>query len=195
MDDYQVDDLFEKHKAKKKKIDSGKKGDRGELEIVHLLNKRFAKILSENSWGEFSKSSGSGNRWAQVKNLPQHAKATYSGDITIPTNCLWVFESKNGYDDVDIFRCFKGKCTELDEFLQQVQDDADRSGRKPMLIWKKTRQERVAFIHNEDMPPVESAYRLHYKGWIAVPLSVLLNYKDSYFFTPPTLTPPASSGG
>jgi hypothetical protein len=96
MDDYQVDDLFEKHKAKKKKIDSGKKGDRGELEIVHLLNKRFAKILSENSWGEFSKSSGSGNRWAQVKNLPQHAKATYSGDITIPTNCLWVFESKTG---------------------------------------------------------------------------------------------------
>ena len=197
MDDFQVDDLVAQQKAKKKKIDSGSKGDRGEYGVIDLLNARFRHLFDEHrDWGEFSRSAGSGNRWGQVKNLPKHAKDTYSGDLTVPTNFRWVVESKNGYDDVDIFRCFKGKCTELDEFLQQVQDDSDRTGRRPLLVWKKTRQERIAFVKCAHLPrgPASGdtgfscgySVELYYKGWVGVPLPELLRAPDGVFFDLPT---------
>lgn len=187
-DDLEIDDVFAEAN-KKKKIKSGKKGKSAERDIVHLLNERFDKILrSDRKLGEFSRSVGSGNRWGQKVILSETSKQIYAGDITCPDTFLWVIESKKGYNDTDIFSCFGGKCQQLDEFLQQVSDDAHRTGRKPLLIWMKDRKERVAFVKISDSPYY--AYdlisikcpMLLYHGWMAFPFAKLLEAADSYFF-------------
>ena len=186
-DDYEVDDLVE-NLNKKKKIKSGSKGKRGERDVVHELNARFASLLAANpTWGAFSRSVGSGNRWGQNVCLPKHAKDTFFGDITRPEKFRFVLESKLGYNDIDLFNCFSGRCKELDDFLKQVEDDSVRSGCMPMLIWKKDRKEKVAFMLQTDMakcplweaPPVAQIF---YKNWFGSPLTWLLTAPDKFFF-------------
>lgn len=187
-EDLEVDDIFDELASKKKRIKSGKKGKSAERDIVHLLNERFTKILKANpKLGEFSRSVGSGNRWGQKVVLSETGKQIYAGDITCPDTFLWVVESKKGYNDTDLFACFGGTCKQLDEFLKQVGDDAHRTGRKPMLIWMKDRKERVAFVKNGDLPYnvvalAEQCCVLSYHGWIALPLTRLLEAADFHFF-------------
>lgn len=186
-DDLDIEDITE-NLNKKKKIKSGQKGKTGEREIVNDLNVRFADLLAKNpTWGAFSRSVGSGNRWGQNVNLPQHAKDTFTGDIVAPTNFKFVIESKKGYNDIDIFDCFSGKCSGLDEFLKQVTDDSVRSGRKPLLIWKKDRKAKVAFLLRPDIfaHVLQHGKRwpvMIYKEWMGVPLTELLTLADDFFF-------------
>jgi len=70
-EDAEVEDIFNK---KPKKIKSGKKGKRVELELVKALNQRFQKTLAANpDLGSFSRSIGSGNRWGQNVHLSRTA--------------------------------------------------------------------------------------------------------------------------
>lgn len=63
QEDAEVEDIFDKPS---KRIKSGKKGKRVELEVVKDLNGRFSQILSKNpDWGSFSRSVGSGNRFVR----------------------------------------------------------------------------------------------------------------------------------
>src|SRR5581483_1124604 len=114
-----------KKKRKKRKADGKKKGNRTELELVKVLNARFG--------GGFSRSVGSGNRWGQVANLPEHAQQTFSGDLVCPPNFKFVFESKGGYEDIDLNSAFIGGNAELDAFLNQANDESRRTGRRPLL--------------------------------------------------------------
>lgn len=184
-DDYIVDNLDDNNP--KKKIKSGKKGKRGELLIVKTLNARFSKLLSEHNWGCFSRSVGSGNRWGQNVTLSPTAEQIYSGDLTCPDNFRFVIESKNGYNDIDIFPCVAGgKCKGLDNFLLQVSEDASRSGRKPLLVWHKDKQPSVAFIHKHEWLqaslPLAFGTRLYYGDWVGLPLEELLAVKDEFWF-------------
>lgn len=189
-DDLDIEDITE-NLNKKKKIKSGQKGKTGEREIVNDLNVRFADLLAKNpTWGAFSRSVGSGNRWGQNVNLPQHAKDTFTGDLVAPAHFLFVIESKKGYNDIDIFDCFSGKCSGLDEFLKQVTDDSVRSGRKPLLIWKKDRKAKVAFIARSDFFSAKDGHSINknllfYKEWIGLPLENLLKLQDDFFFNLP----------
>ncbi len=183
-----VDDIikeFEQLKVKKK-IKSGPKGKGAEREIAKILNNRFEKLLSEHEdWGKFSRSVGSGNRWGQGVDLPKHAKDTFSGDLCVPQNFLWVLESKKGYnDDIDLCTLFGGPCAVLDGFLKQVEDDSGRCGRKPMLVWKKDYKPRLAFMKKKDAPSGKRfSCQMQYKGWLAVPFDELLKIDDSFFFS------------
>lgn len=57
-EDLEIEDVFKK---RPKKIKSGKKGKRVELDLIKSLNKRFSRILKENpSWGRLIRSLGSG---------------------------------------------------------------------------------------------------------------------------------------
>jgi hypothetical protein len=178
-----VDDIFQK---KPKKIKSGIKGKRVELELVKNLNLRFASILSSNpTWGKFSRSVGSGNRWgAQNVHLSHTAKNIYSGDIVCPDNFNFVLESKGGYNDIDLVSAFEGGHAELDEFLRQVTDDSTRCQRKPMLLWKKDRKPRLAFLRESDL--VDSfAYQMKYRDWKVVLYDDLMKFEDDFFFSSP----------
>lgn len=180
-DDLEVDDLI-KNLDKKKKIKSGRKGKKGERDIVDALNARFEALFNANpAWGKFSRSIGSGNRWGQSVFLPAHAKLTFTGDLTCPEKFKFVIESKCGYNDIDLFAIFGGKCKELDDFIKQVSDDSTRSGRMPLLIWKKDRKEKVAFV-KKDLFTERPATFIVYHEWVGVSLTWLLETKPDEFF-------------
>jgi hypothetical protein len=179
MEDAEVEDIFKK---KPKKIKSGIKGKRVELEVVKSLNERFSKVLAANpDGGKFSRSVGSGNRWGQNVHLSKNAVNTYSGDIVCPEGFAFVLESKGGYNEIDLVSAFAGGNSELDSFLKQVSEDSVRCGRKPMLLWKKDRKPRLAFLKAEDLPS-EFAYSMRYREWKAVSFEDLSRLPDEFFF-------------
>jgi hypothetical protein len=181
QEDLDVEDIFEKGS---KKIKSGKKGKRVELEVVKDLNSRFAKVLAADpSKGKFSRSVGSGNRWGQNVHLSRTATNIYSGDIVCPDNFRFVLESKGGYNDIDLCTIFGGSQSELDSFLKQVESDSERCGRKPMLVWKKDRKPRLVFLQAEDMPARDFSVALRYGRWTAVSYEELMKEDDSFFFS------------
>lgn len=177
MENIEIESIWE-HLEGKKKINSGTKGKGGERELVHLLNERFSLILSQNpNWGKFSRSVGSGNRFSQA-NLSLSATKVFSGDL-ICENFKFVIESKAGYD-IDLNTLFSKKGNkEIDSFLSQVSKDSERSKKRPLLIWKKDRKPRLAFL-KEDLSNFDCFMR--YKGWSIVALDELLTKKQDEFF-------------
>lgn len=171
-EDIEVEDILKPRK--KKKLNSGAKGKRVERELVKILNERFG--------GGFSRSVGSGNRWGQVSSLPKHAQDTFSGDIVCPEQFAFVFECKGGYDDTDLVSVFDNGIALLDDFLKQADMESEKTNRKSILTWKKSRKPWVAFMKTVNLPHMNWKYRLVYREWSAVPLMELLEASDDYFF-------------
>lgn len=169
--------------SRSKKIKSGKKGKRVELQVVKDLNNRFSQILAKNpDWGRFSRSIGSGNRWGQNVYLSKTAKNIYSGDIVCPDNFNFTLESKGGYNDIDLCTALDGGHSELNSFLKQVEDDSKRCKRKPMLFWKKDRKPRLVFVKTKDLPDREFKFSMKYKEWTAVSYTEMIKESDEFFF-------------
>lgn len=180
-EDIEIEDIFDSKKPKK--IKSGKKGKRVELELIKSLNERFSKTLAERpSAGKFSRSVGSGNRWGQRVHLSKAASDTYSGDIVCPEGFRFVLESKGGYNDIDLCSAFSGRQAELDAFLKQVSDDSQRCGRMPMLLWKKDRKPRLAFLRSSDLADRQFPCMMRYGEWTALLYDDLVTLEDSFFF-------------
>lgn len=178
-EDFVIDDIITK---KKKKINSSRKGKNQEREIVKIFNSRFKEILQKNpDWGGFSRSLGSGNRFGQKVNLSKEAKEIYSSDLSCPFSFLFSIESKFGYNEIDLCSLFESGNGKIDEFLEQVSRDALRISKKPLLIWKKNNQPRVAFIKAENWGNC-SFNRSYYKDWLLVSLDNLLTLNDNFFF-------------
>lgn len=181
--DVEIEDVLSK---KNKKIKSGKKGKRVELEVVKYLNDRFSKILNENpNWGRFSRTIGSGNRWGQNVYLSKKAIDNFSGDLVCPDNFKFVLESKGGYNDIDLCSAFENGQSELNEFLKQVSEDSKRTGRKPMLFWKKNRKPRLAIIKSVDIPVEFYSnfnYYMRYSDWLIFNAKDIMTLNDSFFF-------------
>ena len=169
---YEIEDILAANK--KKRLNSGDKGKRFERQLCKLLSERFRT--------SFSRTIGSGNRWGQVANMPQHAQETFTGDIVCPEKFRFVVESKGGYDDIDLERAISMGNAQLDEFLEQADAEGDRTGRKPIVCWRKTRKPWLAFLHTDDLPHLDWKNRLIYNKWSAVPLDLLLIIDDRYFF-------------
>lgn len=176
-EDFDVDDIFSL--KKKKKINSSVKGKTNEREVVKILNQRFKSLLSSNpSWGLFSRSIGSGNRYSQVV-LSSNAKQVFSSDISSPPSFKFTIESKAGYD-IDLCSAFEGS-KELDSFLKQATEDGEKSNKFPIVLWKKNRKPRLAILHSDK---IEKPYEYHmiYRNWIIVKFADLLLEPDSFFF-------------
>ena len=125
---------------------------------------------------------GSGNRWAQVKHLPEHAKSTLLGDICPPEGFRFVLESKCGYEDkVDFYSLFNGGNKQLDTFIEQSIAESGRAKRPPLLLYKRNRRPWIAFIRTADLIGKYS-YQLSYRDWTAVALDDLLKLDDTFFF-------------
>ena len=164
-----------------KKINCSVKGKSNEREIVKILNKRFSDILSRNkSWGLFSRTLGSGNRFYQVS-LSNNAKQIFSSDISCPPSFKFTIESKAGYD-IDLCTAFDGGNRLLDDFLAQATKDGEKSGRRPMVLYKKDRRPRLAFIHSDEVAK-EFEYSMKYRIWTVVAFDELLKFNDDFFFS------------
>lgn len=176
-EDLEIENIFSQKKTKK--INSSVKGKTNEREIVKILNTRFRELLSKNSsWGLFSRTIGSGNRYSQAS-LSYTAKQVFSSDVSCPPPFKFTIESKAGYD-VDMCSAFTGN-KELDGFLKQATEDGDKSNKFPMVLWKKNRMPRLAFIHS-DLLKSKYEYQMNYRNWIVVTLEDLLQEPDNFFF-------------
>ena len=171
-DDFVNEDIVNK-KQKQKKVNGKKKGSRTELDLSKLLTERFGQ--------GFSRSVGSGNRWAQVDHLPKHAREVFSGDLVVPKGFKFVIESKGGYDGIDMSSIYVRGNSEIDSFLEQALSDSKRCGRKPMMCWKKTRKPWIAFVLTEELTGHDFKYCMKYGKWTAVALEHLLKLDDSFF--------------
>ena len=176
-DDLIIEDFFEdtgseKKKKKKKKVNGKAKGNRTELNLCKFLTKHFGE--------EFSRALGSGARTSQVSNLPEHAKRTLTGDICVPDGFKWGIECKGGYeDDMHLENICDGNLSRLDEFIEQVQKDADYCNRKPIILWKRNRKPWIAMYKECHIPKnaVEDFFDnyIQYGDWLIVNLEDLLN--------------------
>lgn len=170
-EDIFVDDIIKNKKSKK--INCSRKGKARERELCKILTKRFEM--------PFSRTIGSGNRWSQAS-LSAAAIQVFSGDLVTPENFVFTIESKGGYDDVDLVSVFDGGHSQIDEFIEQAQFDADRCGRKPMVVWKKNRKPIVALLKTVDIPHQNWEYRLFYRDWSMVNFDELLKVGNIFWF-------------
>lgn len=178
-EDLVIDDLIANASKKKSKVDGKAKGDRTELHLCKLLSTHFGK--------EFSRALGSGSRWSQVSNLPEHAKKTLSGDICVPELFKWVIECKGGYEDkMDLSNAIDGPLSQLDEFIEQVSRDAEYTKRKPILCWKRNRKPWLAGVQLVDLAGInvekDFPSRLHYGKWVLISLEKLLQLTQNNFW-------------
>lgn len=172
----EIDDILKNHEDRKsrRRLNSGKKGHRGEHGACKILTERFQK--------PFERAIGSGNRWSQVKSLPQHAKDTLLGDICAPEGFRWVIECKNGYEDkVDFYSLFKGGNRTLDDFIKQAEAESERAGKFPLILYKRSRRPWLAMVQTSRL---EGSYefQLVYRNWSIVNFEALLSLPDSFFF-------------
>ena len=176
-----VDDIFENNK-RAKPIKTKKKGNRGELELVKLLNARFKDLLAKNpKMGLFIRAAGSGA--FSHRQISESAKNTYTGDISAPDGFKFVLEHKNGYNDIDLYNIFDSGHKEIDAFLAQVTDDSSRSvNKKPCLIWKKDRKDRIVFVKKSDFPDLNLEYSINYRDWIVMSFEKFMSLDDQVFF-------------
>jgi len=186
LDGLEVDNILEKPK-KKKRINSSRKGKRGE--------NLAGKVLKERFDFEFSRTLGSGNRWSQTAYLPKHASETFTGDLVCPENFAWVVEAKDGYDDDIILHNIlaKGKTNaELEDWIEEVKAESERSGRKPLICWKRKRMPWFGIVRVNDIegwfkPSIFPAYSMQYEDkegvrWLITQLSTILALPDDFFF-------------
>ena len=167
-DDFFLEDLGG---DKPKRKNSGKKGKRGEGNLCQILSARFPDREA------FSRVIGSGAHWRE--SLAEVAKQAMVGDIVCPAGFRFAIESKFGYDKIDLAAAFTSGNKQIDGFLEQVSKDAARSGRQPLLCWRKPRQQWIAF---GKFAIASATYELKYREWRAVALAELLTQPDEYFF-------------
>jgi Holliday junction resolvase len=169
-----VENLKKSKEKKKRKANPGEKGKRFERNLAKLLKKRFGF--------DFTRTLGSGNRWGQCTFLPAHAHQTFSGDLVCPDNYLWVIECKGGYDDIDVYTLLARGCHhEIDEWIEQSDKESERSGRKPIICWKKSYKSWLAMVKTEDLKDKPEIY-LNYKEWSILALEKILAFDDGFFF-------------
>ena len=59
-----------------------------------------------------------------------------TGDMVTPEGWRWVCECKN-HEDIPVHQLFFGtECKVIDEFLGQICDDSETSGKEPLLVFK-----------------------------------------------------------
>ena len=172
-DDFDIDDILGDGDKPKKRVNSGSKGKRGEIDLGKILSARFP------SHPPFSRVLGSGNRIFQVK-MSEAAQEVLAGDLVCPPGFRYSIECKFGYEGIDIPQAIVGGNKVLDGFLKQGLDSARHIKKEALVCWRRPRKDWIAFVASE--VPV-SGNRIIYEGWIGIPLTKLLGLPDSHFFT------------
>lgn len=119
-----------KPKQGKKRVNSKAKGSTFERQVCKMLNEKFET-------DEFCRTPGSG-AFATTHKLPKHLQI--HGDIICPQNFSFVFELKAGYSKVPMGDLFN-RNSELWKFARQVEKDAKKAEREPIIIWKQNRKD------------------------------------------------------
>jgi hypothetical protein len=174
-------------KKKRKRVNSGAKGDGWENMVARLFSRRFNR--------DFSKMPDSGARGTTAK-LDLRAKEVLTSDIICPEGFTWTVECKKGYD-IDlwsVFGChlFKGRKKDVDlieYFTTQALTEALSVGKKPCVIYRKDNRPAVAMIKidvggDEVFKAIKPDIYAVWNGWYVISLYDLLQAPNELFFTP-----------
>jgi len=171
---YEVDNVLaeaEKQKRSKKKKNSGDKGDRGERMLCQVLNRHF-------DTNEFTRVLGSGNRWSQV----EFVKKDYIGDVVCPDDFRFVVECKFGYtDELDLYSAIASGHYLLDEWTSKAEDYAERSGRDPIICWKREYLPWLGIVKTSALDQ-EFDFQFKYRNWTSTALDNLLALGKEFFY-------------
>lgn len=136
----------DKTKNKRKKgINSKKKGNKGELELVHILNERFKDYTFARTVSSGAYTGGMNQHRAET--LTEDQRLVFSGDIRVPTNFKFVIEHKF-YSEASFWDLFN-KSSDLYAWYEQSETDAKNVGKEPLLIVKYNNHKRIVFINVE----------------------------------------------
>lgn len=154
-------------------INQKKKGNRGELDLVHILNKKFGS-------GKFKRCPSSGalvgksNRELN-ENLDYENKVVLVADIITPQNFRYVIEHKF-YNKIEFWEMFNER-SNLNIWFEQVIEDSKFVQKEPMLICKFNYHDRIVFIRQE-FP----FYVFKYKNFYCYNLKELLEQEENFFY-------------
>ena len=142
----EINDL--KGKARKKKINSKAKGNRGENQIIKQLEKRFVghKFLRTPDSG----ARVGGQNFLKNVGLEQNVINMLSSDIITPERFRFELESKKyNQDSVRLFHFFVNKDAHpVNEWWKEVVENSHKTGREPMLIVALDKAKPVCFIRS-----------------------------------------------
>lgn len=178
----EVETTIKTQKTKRKKgIQSKKKGNRGELELSHILNERFEGYT-------FARSVQSGAYIGQsnayrANSMTEEQKLVFAGDIRVPINFKFTIEHK-AYAEASFWDLFN-ESSDLHSWMKQAEHDAESVGKQPMLIVKYNFHERIVFLAdlNSDFPiPSVFTTVFNNKKWSCFYLKELLKMPNSFFF-------------
>ena len=171
-DNFNLDKL---RKPKKKRINSRKKGNTFENKICKLLNDRFET-------NEFCRTPGSG-AFATTHSLPEHMKVY--GDLITPLNFKFVVDCKKGYNEEALSTIFNEK-SKFWEFVEQVERDAKKAGRLPLLIWQQDRKNILAAFPSSEFGEQGLNNKINIqifnKSWTIILLDNIINLNNYYWF-------------
>ncbi|RLD62129.1 MAG: hypothetical protein DRJ01_06670 [Bacteroidetes bacterium] len=154
------------------KINSKKKGNRGELDCVKLLNEAlgegFARVPSSGAWG-------GGQNKEKRKDMSYEQKITLVADIMAPPKFNFVLEHKF-YAEASFWDLFNDS-SNLNEWIKQVEEDAEFVGKEPMLIVKYNRHKRIVLTKK-----LFKDYVFEWKGWYCGNFKELLKNNRYFWF-------------
>jgi hypothetical protein len=180
-------------------MNAKKKGNRGELELVHILEEKFGE-------GRFKRTPSSGahtggkNKEA-AKNLPWEAKITLVSDIITPSNFNFVIEHKF-YAEANFWDLFSDK-SKWNEWVEQVRSDAEFVEKVPLLVIKYNGHKRIALIPtlnlrsyaskiytdskglNQELEQkiIHTSWKFTWNGYSVVQFQDLLDLPKDFWFT------------
>ena len=154
-----------------------KKGNRGELDCVNILKKRFPGKI-------FSRTMGSGNYTGgknayHAKTLTEEQILLFAGDIRCPKEFKFCIEHKF-YAKIDFYDLFN-KSSDLYKWYEQSETDAKLLNKFPLLIVKTNQHKRIVFVKIEHASKKLKPVFVH-EGRCCYWLEDFLTLSDEYFF-------------
>lgn len=174
-----VDTSVRTHSKKMKNhINQKKKGNSGELELVHILNNRFGNdyFMRSPMSGAYV---GATNR-TRAGNMNAELASIFTGDVvpkSVAKNFKFSIEHKF-YKEASFWDLFNEE-SDPHHWFEQASSDAASIGKLPMLIVKYNNHNRIVYIKNDC--PLEPIFT--HRGWKCYNLQDLLSLDNSYFFS------------
>jgi hypothetical protein len=155
------------------KINSKNKGSNNERETAKILNVRFGEELfgravSSGAWV------GGNNRY-RASVLTEEQRLAFTSDLICPVWFRFVIECKAYADKATIWDFFS-ESSDINKWIEQVQNDADFAKKEPLIIAKYNNHKRIVFTCDK----IEG-YVFEYKGWYCLYLEEFLKQPDEYF--------------
>lgn len=155
------------------KIQSKKKGNRVELELAKIFEKRFGKGKFKRTPMSGAYTGGSNRELSE--NLSMEAKITLASDIITPINFRFTLESK-GYESASFWDLFN-KSSDIHQWFEQASNDASFVEKEPMIVVKYNRKKRIAYIREKN-----KQYIFEHDGWYCYQLKDLLDMPNEWWY-------------